>query len=161
LTHLFFFFFFFFFCKKPFKGTGRNETFSRVLHCDVQFLEQPAPYKTHVSNNCKSLIRKLLHKDESKRLGSNAGASDIKAHPFFKSINFALLRHRTPPILPLLEKPNGIDALNFRKMPPETMSFDLESDHIMVSLKSDKSNPFEKFNSSRLLFLFFMTFLFY
>jgi hypothetical protein len=41
------------------------------------------------------------------------------------------------------------------------MSFDLESDHIMVSLKSDKSNPFEKFNSSRLLFLFFMTFLFY
>ncbi|KAI8886586.1 Pkinase-domain-containing protein [Backusella circina FSU 941] len=131
----------------PFKGTGRNETFSRVLHCDVQFLEQPAPYKTHVSSHCKSLIRKLLHKDESKRLGSNAGASDIKAHPFFKSINFALLRHRTPPILPLLEKPNGMDALNFRKMPPEAMSFDLESDHIMVSLKSDKSNPFEKFNS--------------
>ncbi|KAI7880284.1 kinase-like domain-containing protein [Mucor mucedo] len=131
----------------PFKGSGRNETFSRILHCDVQFGEQPAPYKSHVSNNGKNLIRKLLHKDETKRLGSRAGASDIKAHAFFKSINFALLRHCTPPITPLVQKPNGIDALNFRKMPPENTSFDLESDDVMVTLKADKSNPFEKFNS--------------
>ncbi|CAO3654720.1 unnamed protein product [Mucor hiemalis] len=131
----------------PFKGTGRNETFSRILHCDVQFGEQPSPYKSHISSNCKSLIRKLLHKDENKRLGCLAGASDIKAHPFFKSINFALLRHCTPPITPLIQKPNGIDALNFRKMPPESLSFDLETDDVMVTLKSDNANPFEKFNS--------------
>jgi protein-serine/threonine kinase len=133
----------------PFKGQGRNETFSRILHCDVQFGEQPAPYKSHVSNNCKSLIRKLLHKDEHKRLGCRAGASDIKQNPFFKSINFALLRHCTPPITPLVQKPNGIDALNFRKMPPENVSFDLETDDVMITLKADKSNPFEKFNSSK------------
>ncbi|KAG1446252.1 hypothetical protein G6F56_009633 [Rhizopus delemar] len=103
----------------PFKGPGRNDTFSRVLHCDIQFCEQPSPYKTHISNQAKDLIRKLLHKEENKRLGSKAGASDIKSHPFFKNINFALLRHCTPPIKPLVEKPNGIDAINFRKMPPE------------------------------------------
>lgn len=131
----------------PFKGTGRNETFSRILHCDAQFGEQPAPYKSHLSSSGKSLIRKLLHKDENKRLGCRAGASDIKAHPFFKSINFALLRHCSPPITPLIQKPNGIDALNFRKMPPENLSFDLETDDVLVSLKSDKTNPFEKFNS--------------
>ncbi|KAI8082264.1 kinase-like domain-containing protein [Thamnidium elegans] len=131
----------------PFKGSGRNETFSRILHCEVQFGEQPSPYKSHISNNGKNLIRKLLHKDEVKRLGCRAGASDIKAHPFFKSINFALLRHCTPPITPLVQKSNGIDALNFRKMPPESLSFDLESDDVMVTLKSDKTNPFEKFNS--------------
>ncbi|KAI8367930.1 kinase-like domain-containing protein [Choanephora cucurbitarum] len=130
----------------PFKGSGRNETFSRVLHCDVQFGEQPAPYKTTISSNGKNLIRKLLHKDEHKRLGSKAGASDVKSHPFFKNINFALLRHSTPPITPLVQKPNGIDALNFRKMTPESMSLDLESDHVLVSLKEDE-NPFEKFNS--------------
>ncbi|KAI8978105.1 kinase-like domain-containing protein [Pilobolus umbonatus] len=131
----------------PFKGAGRNETFTRILHCDVQFHEQPAPYKSHISNTGKNLIRKLLHKEENKRLGSRAGASDIKAHPFFKNINFALLRHCTPPITPLIQKPNGIDALNFRKMPPESVSLDLESDDVLVTLRSDKSNPFEKFNS--------------
>ncbi|KAL7316242.1 serine/threonine protein kinase, AGC [Mucor circinelloides] len=131
----------------PFKGAGRNETFSRILHCDAQFGEQPAPYKSNISSSGKSLIRKLLHKDENKRLGCRAGASDIKAHPFFKSINFALLRHCSPPITPLVQKPNGIDALNFRKMPPESLSFDLETDDVLVSLKSDKTNPFEKFNS--------------
>ncbi|KAI8367785.1 kinase-like domain-containing protein [Blakeslea trispora] len=129
----------------PFKGSGRNETFSRVLHCDVQFGEQPAPYKTTISSQGKNLIRKLLHKDEHKRLGSKAGASDIKSHPFFKNINFALLRHCTPPITPLVQKPNGIDALNFRKMTPESMSLDLESDHVLVLTEDE--NPFEKFNS--------------
>lgn len=97
------------------------------------------------------MIRKLLHKDENKRLGCRAGASDIKAHPFFKSINFALLRHCSPPITPLVQKPNGIDALNFRKMPSENLSFDLETDDVLVSLKSDKTNPFEKFNSSKFI----------
>ncbi|EIE84983.1 hypothetical protein RO3G_09693 [Rhizopus delemar RA 99-880] len=53
-----------------------------------------------VSNQCKSLIRQLLIKREAKRLGSKAGASEVKSHPFFKSIKFALLRHMTPPIVP-------------------------------------------------------------
>lgn len=131
----------------PFKGSGRNETFTRILHCDVQFNEQPVPYKSHITNTGKNLIRKLLHKEEGKRLGSRAGASDVKAHPFFKNINFALLRHCVPPITPLIQKPNGIDALNFRKMPPESVSLDLESDDVLITLRSDKSNPFEKFNS--------------
>ncbi|KAI9275320.1 kinase-like domain-containing protein [Sporodiniella umbellata] len=135
------------FGKTPFKGFGRNETFSKVLHRDVEFYEQPAPYKTHISDQGKDLIRKLLHKDESKRLGSKAGASDIKSHSFFKNINFALLRHSTPPIKPLINKPDGIDAINFRNMPPEKASFDLESDDLLVSIQSDHSNPFEKFNS--------------
>ncbi|KAG2224846.1 hypothetical protein INT45_008028, partial [Circinella minor] len=141
----------------PFKGNNRNETFSRILHFEPLFSEQPIPYKTNVTNNCKNLIRKLLHKDEHKRLGSRAGASDIKSHPFFKNINFALLRHCVPPIVPLLQKPNGIDAINFRKMPPESMSLDLETDNVMITFRngnndnitssSSSSNPFDKFNS--------------
>jgi protein-serine/threonine kinase len=42
-----------------------------------------------ISSAAKSLIRRLLNKDERKRLGSHHGASDIKAHPFFKKTNFA------------------------------------------------------------------------
>lgn len=97
-----------------------------------------------------------MHKDEHKRLGCRAGATDIKAHPFFKPINFALLRHCSPPITPLVQKPNGIDALNFRKMPPESLSFDLETDDVMVTLKADHANPFEKFNSSKFIILYYI-----
>lgn len=47
---------------------------------------------------CKSLIRKLLIKDEHKRLGSASGASEVKLHKWFASINWGLLRHQTPPV---------------------------------------------------------------
>jgi hypothetical protein len=132
------------------------------------FSHQPAPYQHHTpSSACKGLIRRLLHKDEGRRLGSRAGASDIKAHPFFKTVNFALLRHETPPIVPLIQMPNGIDALNFRKMPPESFSLDLETDINATRIKTNdlhqtndinpaikdvactNVNPFEKFNSSK------------
>ncbi|KAI7864148.1 kinase-like domain-containing protein [Spinellus fusiger] len=133
----------------PFKGTSRNETFSRIMFWSVKFPDQPAPYQNRtLSSAGKNLIRKLLHKDENSRLGSCAGAADVKTHPFFKNVNFALLRHQSPPILPLIHKSNGIDAINFRKMPAESMSLDLESDDVMVTLQNDlKNNPFEKFNS--------------
>ncbi|CDH61075.1 serine threonine protein kinase (nrc-2) [Lichtheimia corymbifera JMRC:FSU:9682] len=128
----------------PFKGGNRNETFASVLHHDVQFPPQPSPYHKNVlSNNCKNVIRRLLHKDEHRRLGSCGGASDVKSHPFFKTLNFALLRNLQPPIVPRVQEPNGIDAINFRKMPPESMSLDLESDSIIANGNS----LFEKFHS--------------
>ncbi|KAI7874036.1 Pkinase-domain-containing protein [Lichtheimia hyalospora FSU 10163] len=128
----------------PFKGGNRNETFASVLHHDVQFPPQPSPYNKNVlSNNCKNVIRRLLHKDEHRRLGSCGGASDVKSHPFFKTLNFALLRNLQPPIVPRVQEPNGIDAINFRKMPPESMSLDLESDSIIANGNS----LFEKFHS--------------
>ncbi|KAI8058666.1 kinase-like domain-containing protein [Gilbertella persicaria] len=130
----------------PFKGNGRNETFSNILHTDIRFPHQPAPYNGNVSSNTKNLIRKLLHKDENQRLGSRAGAADVKQHPFFKTINFALLRNMTPPIVPIVHKPNGIDAVNFRKM-QESVSLDLEADGLKIISTMEKSNPFEKFDS--------------
>lgn len=131
----------------PFKGDGRDETFHQILHKNIQFREQPRPYKSHISSQAKDLIRKLLHKDEDKRLGSKSGACEIKTHAFFKNINFALIRNCTPPIKPLIQRPDGIDAVNFRKMPQEKSSIDLESDDLLVAIKSD---PFEEFHSMTL-----------
>ncbi|CAN6631449.1 serine/threonine-protein kinase Kin82p [Trichomonascus vanleenenianus] len=88
----------------PFKGKNRNSTFANILKNDVHFLEG-ANYQP-LSSPCKSLIRKLLIKDENKRLGCRAGASDIKAHPFFKTTQWALLRNQTPPIVPKYGKPD-------------------------------------------------------
>ena len=50
-----------------------------------------------VSSECQSLIQGLLVKDPAKRLGAKYGAEEIKAHPFFAGINWALLRHKRPP----------------------------------------------------------------
>ena len=97
------------------------------------------PYYTGpgVSNQCKAIIRKLLHKDESKRLGAHAGASEVKSHAFFKSINFALLRNMTPPIIPTKSK--AIDAVHFRNM-KESNSFDLER-HCQQPYNQSSSPP--------------------
>ncbi|RKP01839.1 hypothetical protein CXG81DRAFT_5289, partial [Caulochytrium protostelioides] len=91
----------------PFKGVNRNATFGNVLHEDVTGSAassgahaSPATQPVVVSSACKSCVRKLLHKDEARRLGSRAGASDVKAHPFFRGVAWALLRHMTPPIVP-------------------------------------------------------------
>ena len=84
----------------PFKGKNRNATFANILRDEVPFPEgsnvtpvsklvTPLTSKSTnpltTSSLCKSLIRKLLIKDELRRLGSRAGASDVKTHPFFRT----------------------------------------------------------------------------
>ncbi|KAI9286057.1 Pkinase-domain-containing protein [Umbelopsis sp. AD052] len=137
----------------PFKGTNRNETFSKILKLEVEFPACPPPNHNHTaSNTCRSLVRKLLHKDEHKRLGCRAGAADVKQQAWFKPINWALLRHCEPPIIPIIKQPNGIDAVNFRKM-AESLSFDLDKDNaiktapIPINPSDNDKNPFEKFSS--------------
>lgn len=91
----------------PFKGSTRNQTFSNILKQDVQF-----PDYNSLTNNGKSLIKKLLIKDETKRLGSKSGASEIKIHPFFKTTQWALLRNQTPPMVPMLNPRRSKNGLN-------------------------------------------------
>lgn len=83
----------------PFKGKDRKKTFVNILKKDVKFLDNHP-----ISSNCKNLIKKLLIKDEAKRLGSKTGASDIKNHVFFKNTQWALLRNQKPPMIPVLTK---------------------------------------------------------
>lgn len=113
----------------PFKGKNRNLTFSNVLKQEVNF-PSGSGYQS-ISSSCKNLIRKLLIKDEHKRMGSKAGASDIKNHPFFKNTQWALLRNQTPPLVPVPSR--GADAVNFRTM-KDSSSVDFVTDK-----KQDKS----------------------
>nr|KAJ3421367.1 hypothetical protein HK105_003734 [Polyrhizophydium stewartii] len=130
----------------PFKGPNRNITFSNILHMDVQFPEHPL---SNISAPCKSVIRKLLIKDEAKRLGSRAGAADVKAHPFFKSINWALLRNLKPPIIPATRDP--MDSKVFRQI-RESRSLDLDKELVLdeAVLQSD-TNPFRNFESPHIV----------
>lgn len=79
----------------PFKGSNRHATFSNVLRNEPAFPDHPA-----TTTVCKGAIKRLLCKDEHKRLGSQSGASEVKQHKWFASINWGLLRHQKPPIIP-------------------------------------------------------------
>ena len=87
----------------PFKGSNTNETFCNILKNDVVF-----PNTNDISRNCKDLIKKLLLKNENKRLGSKMGAADIKSHPFFKKVQWSFLRNQEPPLIPKLTE-SGFD----------------------------------------------------
>jgi len=134
----------------PFKGKNRNATFANILRDEVPFPEHSgAP---QVSSLCKSLIRKLLIKDENRRLGSRAGASDVKAHPFFRNTQWALLRHMKPPMIP--NQGRGIDTINFRNV-KESQSVDIGNrkpkgvplDSGLATPGTEIPDPFEEFNS--------------
>lgn len=58
------------------------------------------PAKPVISPEAQDLISQLLIKDPAQRLGSKAGAEDIKKHPWFNGINWALLRNQQPPYVP-------------------------------------------------------------
>nr|AML77309.1 putative LOV domain-containing protein [Nolina atopocarpa] len=84
----------------PFRGKTRQKTFANILHKDLKF-----PGSISVSLPTRQLMYRLLHRDPKNRLGSCEGANEIKQHPFFHGINWALVRCMSPPKLdaPLFE----------------------------------------------------------
>ncbi|XP_008395531.1 serine/threonine-protein kinase LATS1 [Poecilia reticulata] len=87
----------------------------------------------HIPPHCKlspeasDLIVKLCRGPED-RLGKN-GADEIKAHPFFKSVNFSSdLRQQAAPYIPTIAHPT--DTSNFDPVEPEKLrKSDDESNH--------------------------------
>ncbi|KAM3165593.1 Protein kinase domain-containing protein [Lachancea thermotolerans] len=148
----------------PFKADTTNKTFSNVLKNEVTF-----PNNNEVSRNCKDLIKKLLIKSETKRLGSKFGASDIKKHPFFKRVQWSLLRNQEPPLIPVLTE-NGYDFtrlsnnVNKGNIKQEAVDNDkekadpiAEQEKIMFEEKVERDDivadddPFHDFNSMSLM----------
>ncbi|KAI5674079.1 hypothetical protein M9H77_14443 [Catharanthus roseus] len=77
----------------PFRGNNRKETFRRILMMEPEFIGKP--------NALTDLIKKLLAKDPTRRLGYLRGASEIKEHEFFKGLSWDLLTEvLRPPFLP-------------------------------------------------------------
>ncbi|KAK9149945.1 hypothetical protein Syun_008254 [Stephania yunnanensis] len=79
----------------PFKGSGNHATLFNVVGQPLKFPETPG-----VSVVARDLIRGLLVKDPQKRIAYKRGATEIKQHPFFEGVNWALIRGTTPPLVP-------------------------------------------------------------
>ncbi|KAL5562283.1 hypothetical protein UlMin_032030 [Ulmus minor] len=80
--------------RTPFRGKNRQKTFANILRKDLTF-----PSSIQVSLACRQLINALLQRDPASRLGSTMGANEIKQHPFFRGINWPLIRCMSPPAL--------------------------------------------------------------
>ncbi|CZR62686.1 probable protein kinase 1 [Phialocephala subalpina] len=94
----------------PFYDENTNEMYRKILSEPLHF-----PAQEIVPPSAKDLLTKLLNRKPDQRLGAN-GASEIKAHPFFHSIDWRkLLQRKYEPTF----KPNVTDAL-------DTKNFDVE-----------------------------------
>ncbi|KAM0918739.1 hypothetical protein ACQ4PT_008645 [Festuca glaucescens] len=81
--------------KTPFKGSGNRATLFNVVGQPLRFPESPV-----VGFAARDLIRGLLIKEPQHRLAYKRGATEIKQHPFFEGVNWALIRCATPPDIP-------------------------------------------------------------
>lgn len=83
------------FGKTPFKGAENRATLFNVVGQPLRFPESPT-----VSFAARDLIRGLLVKEPQHRLAYRRGATEVKQHPFFQSVNWALIRCTNPPEVP-------------------------------------------------------------
>ncbi|MCD7464177.1 hypothetical protein HAX54_052238 [Datura stramonium] len=83
------------FGQTPFKGAGNRATLFNVVGQPLRFPETPT-----VSFAARDLIRGLLVKEPQHRLAYRRGATEIKQHPFFQNVNWALIRCASPPDVP-------------------------------------------------------------
>ncbi|KAL6332675.1 hypothetical protein AAG906_010015 [Vitis piasezkii] len=104
------------FGKTPFKGSGNRATLFNVVGQPLRFPESPV-----VSFSARDLIRGLLVKEPQHRLAFKRGATEIKQHPFFEGVNWALIRCATPPEIPKpveIERIPAPTASTSEKVPP-------------------------------------------
>ncbi|KAG5026685.1 hypothetical protein AAZX31_08G258100 [Glycine max] len=106
--------------RTPFRGKNRQKTFSNILHKDLTF-----PSSIPASLAARQLINALLQRDPTSRIGSTTGANEIKQHPFFRGINWPLIRNMTPPPLDVPLKLIGND--------PVAKDIKWEDDGVLVS----------------------------
>ncbi|KAJ1294409.1 hypothetical protein BS78_01G144500 [Paspalum vaginatum] len=86
--------------RTPFVGDSNEATLRNIVRRPLEFPAHGAGAGDRDSAAARDLIARLLDKDPRARLGSRRGAADVKAHGFFKGLNFALLRSSPPPVVP-------------------------------------------------------------
>ncbi|XP_033938838.1 protein kinase C, delta b isoform X1 [Pseudochaenichthys georgianus] len=89
--------------QSPFQGDDEDELFDSIR-------SDTPHYPRWITKETKSLIELLFERDSTRRLGV---VGDIRAHPFFKTINWPALEKRemVPPFKPKVKSPS--DCSNF------------------------------------------------
>ncbi|KAL2475824.1 Serine/threonine-protein kinase D6PKL2 [Abeliophyllum distichum] len=122
------------FSKTPFKGSSNRATLFNVVGQPLRFPESPI-----VSFAARDLIRGLLVKEPQHRLAYKRGATEIKQHPFFEGVNWALIRCATPPEIP---KPVEFERIT---IPASSVNGKTSHPATVPDKKSDKYLEFDFF----------------
>ncbi|URD95704.1 hypothetical protein MUK42_30399 [Musa troglodytarum] len=86
--------------RTPFKGATKEATLRNILTREVRFPESNNGGDEAEMAKAKDLITRLLVRDPAARMGSAAGAAEIKRHPFFEGLWWPLIRCVQPPVVP-------------------------------------------------------------
>ncbi|XP_028773306.1 serine/threonine-protein kinase AGC1-7-like [Neltuma alba] len=123
----------------PFKGAGNRATLFNVVGQPLRFPDTP-----QVSAAAKDLIKGLLVKEPPKRIAYIRGATEIKQHPFFEGVNWALVRSALPPHIP--------DPVDFTKYASNESA---EAADKVMDIAKDKNGPHAPADSSYMDFEYF------
>lgn len=91
----------------PFYKNNRKELFEGIKS------ENPK-LPLNITNECKSLISQLLHKDPTKRLGGN-GAEEVTLHPWFTGVNWTYVEEKRYEAPFKVKVGNSLGIQNFDK----------------------------------------------
>jgi len=84
--------------EPPFQGDNLGEIFERIT---TGAIEWPEPEVDNIPEEGKDLIRRLLTIDPERRLGSGPqGMTELKAHGFFRAVDWATLLERPAVFIP-------------------------------------------------------------
>ncbi|KAF0920400.1 hypothetical protein E2562_034854 [Oryza meyeriana var. granulata] len=88
--------------RTPFKGESNEKTLINIIKQPVTFprLAGAGAAEWEELKTAQDLMSQLLAKNPKKRLGSTMGSAEMKRHPFFKGVNWALVRSVRPPEVP-------------------------------------------------------------
>jgi serine/threonine protein kinase len=118
--------------KPPYFSPNREEMLQNIEDNKIVM-------PTNISKECYNIIQQLLEKNPMARLGASQNdANDIKAHPFFKGINWVDLTNRYIRVLNIYSKYKPLpitinqDVLNAK--------FDIPFDFILSADKSSQLN---------------------
>ncbi|CAM9570413.1 unnamed protein product, partial [Choristocarpus tenellus] len=85
---------------------GDEATFASIVNSKLTF-----PSGHPLSPDVLDFIKQLLHKDPSQRLGERNGVGEIRRHPFFSNVHWALIANQKPPFVVVGPDTPGWDAL--------------------------------------------------
>lgn len=82
----------------PFNAEQPQKIFDNIMNLDIPWPQVPA----EMSPEAYDLIKKLLIQNPLQRLGAT-GAGEVKSHPFFKDINWAMLTRQKAAFIPSIK----------------------------------------------------------
>mmetsp|Transcript_34023 Transcript_34023/g.47137 ORF Transcript_34023/g.47137 Transcript_34023/m.47137 type:complete len:85 (+) Transcript_34023:39-293(+) len=74
----------------PFHDKSNMNIYNNIINAEIE-------YPRRISSQAQDLIRKLLVRDPSQRLGHVNGAQDLKNHKWFQTVNFDNIFSQTSP----------------------------------------------------------------